>query len=210
MVWRDKVSPLVLSEFETSTAKFADDFSKDMSHSSYAKESEHAPAFKGCESSSAVGGGGPHPLGGGASLASGGGVLPTIVVEDASSVVGDLLPPVGEDASSLAVGGAPPLVAGDVLLPVGGGLTPLSAGDQSVEPGSQVKAKPSASSIRRSKRQAAKRDKKYEDGSILKLGQTARSRKSLFPMFISLKRNIAQAISPEGKYKPEPGSKKSL
>ena len=39
--------------------------------------------------------------------------------------------------------------------------------------------------------------------------QGVKSRKSLFPMFFSLKRNITQAISPEGKSISEPNSKKS-
>ena len=143
---------------------------------------------------------------GGASLAPGGGTIPAVVVDDVSSVVGDLLSPVSEDASSHLVWGLPPPVAGGAVLPVGGGSTLLAMGDGSVESDRQATAKPSASSLRRSQRQAAKRDKKCEDGTYLKV----KSRKSLFPMFISLKRNISQAISPEGKFDAEPGSKKAL
>ena len=198
----EKVSPMVLIGFESSSAELqaSSSTSTGTCHSSSAT----GPAFPGCDVSSAASCGGPLAVVGGASLAPGGGAIPAVGVDDVSSVVGDLLSPVSEDASSHSVGGLPPPVAGGAVLPVGGGPTLLAMGDGSVE--SDRQAKPSTSSLRRSQRHAAKRDNKCEDETYLKV----KSRKSLFPMFVSLKRSISQAISPEGKYDAEPGSKKAL
>ena len=72
-----------------------------------------------------------------------------------------------------------------------------------------------SSTLRRSQRQAALRNSK-ETGNEQSEAQgesyVAKGRKALFPMFISLnslKRTVAQAISPEGKSQTEPSSKKT-
>ena len=75
------------------------------------------------------------------------------------------------------------------------------------------------STLRRSQRQAAQRlsamatsneDSAGEDQKDpQKESYVQKGRKSLFPLFYSLKRTVTQAISPEGKSQTEPSSKKS-
>ena len=129
--------------------------------------------------------------------------------------------------SPLGRGPSPPVAGGRLLL-VDDGRPDSQAGDDDlVNDDRGVSERPVnsnasggafSSSLRRSQRQASKKGK-VNDDLIRAEGkekptqsekQGAKSRKSLFPMFFSLKRNIAQAISPEGKMDSEPSSKKAI
>ena len=142
------------------------------------------------------------------------------------SVVGDVLPPVSASVlSPLGGGRSPPVVGGRSLL-VEDGRPESMPGDDDDDRVKEVTEKAIknnaaggalTSTLRRSQRRASQRGKINEDPvkaegkekSSQRETQGAKSKKSLFPMFFSLKRNIAQAISPEGKMDSEPISKKA-
>ena len=178
----------------------------------------HAAGFVGSSSADV---GVPSSLGGSAPL--------SIHDNDLLSVVGGVLPPVSCPPFPLVSGVEPPRVDGPPSS-AGGGLAvpsscddPLSSrdflvnerGDKMAEAdnkGNEL-SQSLSSSLRRSQRQAAQKGKVNLDGKQAgekeKPSHNAKSRKSLFPMFISFKRNITQALSPESKLDTEPNSKKT-
>ena len=170
-----------------------------------------------CSSSTATEGGAPSSRVGDAP--------PPIHDNDLLSVVGGVPPPVGDGFSCPLGGGASPSAMSrgpsfsgnglTVLQP--GGNPPLDRGSSDNTDSKNVETFKSSnqllSTVRRSQRQAAQKGKVDLDPSLVKEKekptQSTKGKKSLFPMFISFKRNITQAISPESKSGTEPSSKKT-
>ena len=170
-----------------------------------------------CGSSTATEGGAPSSMVGDAP--------PPIHDNDLLSVVGGVLPPVGDGFSCPLGGGASPSLMGRGPPFSGYGLTVLQSGgnpplDRESSDNTDSKnvetfksSNQMLSTVRRSQRQAALKGKVDLDPSLVKEKekptQSTKGKKSLFPMFISFKRNITQAISPESKSGTEPSSKKT-
>ena len=164
---------------------------------------------------------------------------PTVVNGSVPSVVGGIRPPVGAGASRPSVGSVPRSAEGDILEPVeeyyghgeelatGGAQVPTLQ-DEDIDgrfedvtifgdrfedihddllDNRMAKDNESGASLRRSQRRSKHQTEMSDSGN--ETVKKEKAKKMLFPIFSTLKRNLTQALSPEGKDQTEPSSKKS-